>query len=447
MTLFQKLTAAVSVAWHAVCQAVGSLLNKLRPARGKRVASRKTEAAKKPKWQRVVLIVLAVIVALEACYAVVVYSNIPLIARLRTSYIQTAMSTMRHQWLATAFFPKDVIDEVMEGVRAAEAGQVGVNSEWGGAAGERVIYTRPEMTPEEQEFYKVFWEVEPTSMSAYLDKHPDALANGWSNIYINEAGLDDSGTSIQTVEGDQILAIDAVNKIVLIRVTGSGYRGVLAIAKDPSQLSVKMSANLPGSGQTAGVIASKNGGVLSMTASSFIDVDSEGNVGKGNGGILAGYTMSDGVSYGNHMGWGNKRIELHGDDRFYITDIGNPIGNDCTDAVEFTPALIIDGKVLVDENCGWNAINPRACIGQTDLGEIMMLGIEGRQVQSLGTGVVECAAILSRYHCAQAMNLDGGTSAIMWYQGEYVIRCSNLACPYGRTLPNAFVYAGKRLDG
>ena len=42
----------------------------------------------------------------------------------------------------------------------------------------------------------------------------------------------------------------------------------------------------------------------------------------------------------------------------------------------------------------------------------------------------------------QAMNLDGGTSAILWYDGEYVTRCSNPACPEGRQLPNAFVYAG-----
>lgn len=45
-------------------------------------------------------------------YLVGVYSDIPPIARLRTMYIETAMSTMRHQWLATAFFPQSVIDPV-----------------------------------------------------------------------------------------------------------------------------------------------------------------------------------------------------------------------------------------------------------------------------------------------------------------------------------------------
>ena len=108
--------------------------------------------------------------------------------------------------------------------------------------------------------------------------------------------------------------------------------------------------------------------------------------------------------------------------------------------MEFTPALIVDGKVLVDENNDWNGLNPRACIGQSEKGEILMLAIEGRLASSLGTGVAECAKILKSHNCMQAMNLDGGTSAILWYDGEYIIRCSNQALPAGRTLPNAFVY-------
>ena len=40
----------------------------------------------------------------------------------------------------------------------------------------------------------------------------------------------------------------------------------------------------------------------------------------------------------------------------------------------------------------------------------------------------------------QAMNLDGGTSAMMWFDGEYITKCSNQSLPYGRPLPTAFVY-------
>ena len=54
--------------------------------------------------------------------------------------------------------------------------------------------------------------------------------------------------------------------------------------------------------------------------------------------------------------------------------------------------------------------------------------------------VIECAEILKRHGCMQAMNLDGGTSAMMYFDGEYITKCSNQSLPYGRPLPPAFVY-------
>ena len=234
----------------------------------------------------------------------------------------------------------------------------------------------------------------------------------------------------------RVLALDVKNGVLLIRVTGSGYRGVLALAKDPARISVQAADAVGAYGAYAGDIAEAHNGVLAMTASGFIDPG-----GGGNGGTLAGYAMCDGVEYGKaHMGWGNKRTELHRDNLLYITDAQDEVHPDTTDAVEFTPALIVDGEVLVDEDNFWNGINPRAVIGQNANHDIMMLVIEGRQLNSLGTSVLECATILHRYDCMQAMNLDGGSSAIMWFDGEYVTRCGNNALPYGRTLPNAFVY-------
>jgi len=393
----------------------------------------------------VVLLILAV---LEGLYFTAVYSDIPFIAKWRNIYIQTAMSTMRHQWLATYFIPQDIINGIMVKVQASQAAQIGVNTSWDGKTGtadskdadEKAVQMAANgMTPDQIAFYELFWELDQSSMEAYVKAHPDVVSNGWDQIKINAAGLDEDGTDIRTTMGEQVLAIDAPNQILLVRVKGDNFCGVLAVAKDPSRLSVKNSTMLGSAGQYAGTIAQNNGGILAMTASSFID-----NGGTGNGGTLAGYTMSDGDGSGAHMGWSYKRLELHEDNRMYITDAQSSVGSGTTDAVEFTPALIVDGKVLVDQNCGWTAVNPRACIGQSEKGEVLMLVIEGRLVgYSLGTGVVECADILRQHNCAQAMNLDGGTSAILWYDGAYVTRCSNRACPQGRPLPNAFVYQGR----
>ena len=105
-------------------------------------------------------------------------------------------------------------------------------------------------------------------------------------------------------------------------------------------------------------------------------------------------------------------------------------------------AIIIDGEVL--QNDYWVELNPRVCIGQSDKYEMLLLVIEGRLYTEgiLGTDVNECAKILQRHNAVQAMNVDGGTSAMMWYDGEYVIRGSNAATRYtgSRPVPNAFVY-------
>lgn len=407
----------------------------------------KPERPKKAKSPlKTITILLLVLAVLEGAYFTCVYSNIPFIAKWRNIYIQTAMSTMRHQWLATAFIPRGVIDEVMADQRRGQEEQANAkDSTWGTDGKEPAGQESSDPNssavgrdPEEAAFYELFWEIDPDSMNAYLEKHPNALANGWDQLYINEAGLDDDGTDIYTNMGEQVLAIDVPNQVLLVRVKGSNYRGVLAVAKDPAKLSIKNSSMLGSAGQYAGTIAANHGGVLAMTASGFID---EGGV--GNGGILAGYAMSDGQSTGSHMGWSYKRLELRNDNLMYITDAQSQVHSDTTDAVEFTPALIIDGEIIVDGSSGWTAMNPRACIGQSKKGEILMLVVEGRLVgYSLGIDVIECAEILSRHNCMQAMNLDGGTSAIMWYDGEYVTRCSNTACPEGRPLPNAFVYEG-----
>ena len=77
--------------------------------------------------------------------------------------------------------------------------------------------------------------------------------------------------------------------------------------------------------------------------------------------------------------------------------------------------------------------------------EILLLVIEGRLwLEGInGTSVNTCSDILLKHGCMQAMNLDGGTSAMIWYKGKYIMRSSNPALTAGRTLPNAFVYAGK----
>ena len=275
-------------------------------------------------------------------------------------------------------------------------------------------------------------------LGSYLDEHPETLDSGWEHIRINEAGLDDAGTSIETKQGDQVLAIDAEYGILLVRVTGEGYRGVLAVCRYPELLRLEMAADPGAEGELAGNIASDHGGILAMNANGFQDPN-----GKGNGGQLAGWCMAQGEEHGYHFGGDvYQRIELseNGLD-CRIVPASDPVGEGTYNAVEFTPVLIRDGEKI--EDSFWTGEQPRACFGTGDQG-LYMLIIEGRYPEEgiRGTSVNTCSDILLAYGCRNALNMDGGSSAILWYDGEYVTQSSSSFLRYtgGRPLPNAWVY-------
>ena len=138
----------------------------------------------------------------------------------------------------------------------------------------------------EADFQMAFPMLNYASFQRYLDEHPETLDSGWEHIRINEAGFDDAGTSIETQQGDQVLAVDAEYGIVLVRITGDGYRGVLAICRYPELLRLEMASTYGTEGESAGKIASDHGGILAMNANGFQDPN-----GKGNGGQLAGWCM------------------------------------------------------------------------------------------------------------------------------------------------------------
>lgn len=104
--------------------------------------------------------------------------------------------------------------------------------------------------------------------------------------------------------------------------------------------------------------------------------------------------------------------------------------------------MIIDGVKYTTDY--WTDTQPRACIGQSDKYEILMLVIEGRYPLDgiVGTSVNTCSDILLKHGCMQAMNLDGGSSAMMWFDGKYVMQSSSSPLRYsgGRPTPNAWVY-------
>ena len=76
------------------------------------------KASKKKKALIITAVILLCVVGL---YLFLVYTSNAFVAKWRTIYIETAMTTLSHKWLATAFLPAGVIQEVMDASAAMQA--------------------------------------------------------------------------------------------------------------------------------------------------------------------------------------------------------------------------------------------------------------------------------------------------------------------------------------
>ena len=381
---------------------------------------------KKRRRRRIKYTVSITLVVIVVAYLTFVFSPIPFIAKWRTIYIETAMTTNSHKWLATLFIPDFVIDEVMQEREEQEAFQKQLQSSWDDTA-----ESEEELEDKQEEsFFDKYWELDSTSFRNYLSEHSYLVEDGYDKLTINNLKY---SNELTTTGGDKILAVDVPNNTLTIGVEGDGYVGKLAIVKNIDQVTVETSEHIGSSGETAGVYASRYNAEVVINASAFRDVG-----GHGSGGTIRGAAVIDGKETGDPENGYWKFAGVKNNGKMYISNYYSTDISDYRWGLEFYPALIVDGEDVVDGTFGMG-IQPRTDIGQTKSGDFMMLVVDGRQIgYSLGCTVSDCKDILLRYKTYQAINLDGGSSAIMYYKGNQITKPSSVSS-LGRFLPNALV--------
>lgn len=365
-------------------------------------------------------------------YPFLLYTDNAFIAEWRTIYIETAMSTMTHQYLATAIMPDSIITETMEVREQITADQADVQSQW--SVTEITAMDRAEQVVDEKEwFYTLFEELDQETMEAYFEKNPEAIENGYAAVNIDECDSS-SDTGIYTTAGDHVMAVNAVEGILILEVKDTIYNGRLALVKDASRVSIGLAQYVfTGAGMRLDDLAEYNGAILAINASGFIDPD-----GVGDGGDPYGYLKVGGEELQGAFGGGYKILGFDADNQLQIgvssdTDI-------FVDAVEFGPALIVDGEDMLAYASTGFGNQPRTAIAQSADKTVMFLVIDGRQTHSLGASIVDCKEIFERYGAVQAINLDGGSSSIMYYNGRSITKASTASGnTLGRQLPNCFM--------
>ena len=107
------------------------------------------------------------------------------------------------------------------------------------------------------------------------------------------------------------------------------------------------------------------------------------------------------------------------------------------EALSFGPSLVINGKMTPMSGDGGWGIAPRTVIGQRKDGAIILLVIDGRGTSSLGATLKEAQEVIYKLGAVNAMNLDGGKSTTMYYDGDIINTPSNSMGE--RSIPTAII--------
>ena len=210
--------------------------------------------------------------------------------------------------------------------------------------------------------------------------------------------------------------------IILEEVKGEGYSGYMMVVLDPSRVIVGSVPKSYGArGYTVEEMVLHFDAVAGTNAGGFHDPN-----GSGNGSIPDTLVVFEGQVYYSNMG---IRAGFVGIDSNHILHVANKITEaeikekDIQYGVCFGPVLVANG-----EPCDVNisGVNPRTAIGQRSDGAILMLVIDGRQVISMGATMQDLIDIMMDYGAMNACNLDGGSSTLMWYDGDYVNNCASV---------------------
>ena len=217
--------------------------------------------------------------------------------------------------------------------------------------------------------------------------------------------------------------------IFMAKIRGVRYVGFVVIVDDPMRLTVGKCPYFGAGayGRTVKQMADEAGAVLAINGGGFADPNGEGK-----GGSPTGNVVLDGKLL---AGYWAPTVGIDADGKMHVGEFN---GNTCMDlglrwAVSYGPTLVQDGKV-----CGGldnTNQEPRTAIGQRSDGKVVIIVLQGRQLQALGVTCRQLAEIMIDFGCVCASNLDGGASSDLYFQGDYVNVCNTSGGP--RPIPTS----------
>ncbi|MDF2821315.1 MAG: hypothetical protein K0R15_1756 [Clostridiales bacterium] len=290
--------------------------------------------------------------------------------KLQTIWVTTAMTTLNNKWLATTFISQKKIDKIMN---ENYVDDTGLDSE---------LLDSDKFNNQSEDVKHIL---------------------GENDIYIRD-GYD------KLEEG-----------VYLKRVSDFGWNGYTMIVTNPDRVKLVDTAKQYEEGQTVNRMVINSGAVAGINGGGFVDGPNYDS----NGGTPAGLIIENGVLIApkKDAGLNYNMIGINKDGVLVLRHCTATwaLENDIVSAVSFSPFLITNGEATIKSGTGGWGIAPRTAIGQRKSGEIVFLVIDGRQpTWSVGVDIKVVQDVLLEEKCINAALLDGGSSTVMMYNGEYV---------------------------
>lgn len=253
------------------------------------------------------------------------------------------------------------------------------------------------------------------------------------------APTEDTDTSLITIDtgvGEDGQTAEDYKDIEVFEVSGNTFKGFMMVVRDPSRVSVgvcrKNFSKEPGLQLVE--IAEKYNAVAAVNGGAFSD-----DGGMGNGGKPMGLVISEGeILFTKSGGDENVTVGFTEDDKLVVGEMtaAQAEALKLRDAVTFGPQLVVNGEPCEVSGIS-SGLNPRTAIGQREDGAVLLLVIDGRQVNSLGATHADLMRLMLEYGAVNACNLDGGSSSIMYYEGAYLN--NGVAVTGSRKIPTAII--------
>lgn len=325
---------------------------------------------------------------------------------LKYYIVSTAMRTNKDKFFATWFLPKKEIDDIL-----ARTNPIILNDK------ENLSNVKSQNTDSYQ-----------SSSNQSAKNLQDSQDSFNKNNSLAENGNSKNKQSDNDPKANSAVAID------IIDIAGKNYKGKLMIVKDPSKITVGLAPKLGEVGATLSKIVKTDGAIGGINAGGFLDDNFLGTGSQPEGIIIEDGKIKfiqTGVSAFRIIGF-NKDNVLVISNSMTLNEI---MANNLRCAISFGPALILNGKPLVTN--GGATVAPRSAIAQRKDGTVLLLAIDGRQLDSIGANFMDLQEVLLKYGAYNAANLDGGSSTTMNFQGKTINKPCDIAGE--RSIASAFI--------